>query len=616
MLRGLFCCQSRSRPTDYLLAVALLGIAVTAARADDALLRIHLDGVIAERTSEAGSFFAALSGEDSRSLLGLVRDIDRAAERDDIKGIVLIIEAPAMGFAQADELCQALQRFRASGKPVHCYAEFLSNISYMIASASSDITLADTSELAVMGLMIQSTYYKRMLERIGVNAQMLHCGAYKSASEPFTRTEPSPEAAANLEWLLDGLYGRWISLIAQGRGLSSTTVKALIDQAPLSVKESLAADLIDHVGSFQDFREMLHEKYGEDVVVRKSLREEDELALDFENPFFIFQMIAEEMAKQNEPRDPGIAIVHINGMITTGDSSDGLGGASAGSTTLRDAFETVLADDSIKAVVCRIDSPGGSALASDIMWQAQTRLAKKKPFVVSMGNVAASGGYYTAVAADRIFATPSTITASIGVVGGKLVWRELWEDHFGVDTSTFKRGRYADLMDMNRAWTHEEKERVHAMMYRIYDSFKDRIIESRGSRLKVPLESMAGGRVFTGEQALERGLIDELGGLRDAVAYASKKAGISADAPIYHFPEEKDPFMELAASLSGEEQDDEWEVGLGRSFTSFRTLRMLLPVIEELAPVRTRNMLNRLQQLEILQRERVGCFMPFDVIVR
>jgi len=585
------------------------------ARAQSKVLRLRFDGPVLEAPNEDIQMFSTLfGGADSRTLYQWVRMIERAASDDEIAGIAMIVEQPAMGFAQIEEIAQALKEFRETGKKIYCYMDYASNGSYALACAADHIMLAEFSQLGIVGLNAEASYYKGLLDKIGVKADLVHCGAYKSALEPFTRTEPSPEAADNLNWLLDGIFDSWISAIAEGRGLSPDKVKDLVDQAPLNAEIARENKLVDHVGSFADFRRLIHKEYGQDVEIVKKLGDDDALKFDFENPFAIFQMFSDMLDEQREPAKPGIALVYIDGGIVVGtNNSSPLGGSTAGSTTIRAAFQKALEDDSVKAIVVRVNSPGGSALASDIMWKIATRCAAEKPLVVSQGNVAGSGGYYVSIPGDVIFSDESTITASIGVVGGKFVWKELMEDKLGITTTQFKRGQHAGLMSMDRSWTEEERGYILNMMNEVYDQFKGRIMASRGDRLKKELDSMAAGRVFTGKQALELGLVDRIGGLSDAIDYAVEKAGLE-DYEVYTYPEAQD-FADILAKLMNEDTEDEWEIGLGARVGADPLFGGIVPFLQEVAPGKLRNLARALQTIVTMQEERVGCFMPFDIQV-
>ena len=601
-----------------LLTVAAVLLLPQAALADNKVLRLRFDGPVLEAPDESAQLLALFGGSQAKTLRDWVQTIEKATDDEEVAGIAMIVERPQFGFAQLEEVSRALATFRETGKKVYCYMDFASNGTYALACAADHISLAEHSELAIIGLHAEASFYKGLLDKIGVEADLMHCGAYKSALEPFTRTEPSPEAAENINWLLDGIYERWIGMIAEGRGLSAEQVKALVDRAPLPVEDALEHKLIDKVGSFADFKKMIHKQFGKDVEVVKKLGDDSGFEIDFNNPFALFQMIGELMDTSSEPAKPGIGLIYIQGLITVGkqESSPFLGTV-AGSTTIRAALEKARLDDNIKAVVIRVDSPGGSALASDIMWKAATRCAEEKLVVVSMGNVAGSGGYYVSIPGDTIFAEETTLTASIGVVGGKFIWSDLMENKLGITTTEFDRGNHAGLVSMNRPWNDDERAWITEYMNSVYEQFKDRIKQSRGDRIKGDLEDIAGGRVYTGQQALQRGLVDQIGGLSDAIEYTTKKIGLD-EYEVYILPEAKNPLEVIFAALTGEEAEDEWEISLRPRVTMMSNplLQAASPLLHNLAPQQLRNIARSLQNLVTLNKEHVGCFMPFDLTIR
>jgi len=611
--------MNRNSPSAWYLVGAILCLGFflpQPASAARKVLRVRLDGPIAEAPSPEKKLIAIFTGEEPRTLYEWLETIDRAARDREIAGIALIIEEPVMSFAQAEELSRALKAFRASGKPVYCYLDYANNLTYLLACAADHITLAETSELAITGLAASLSFYKGLLDKIGVQADLMRCGAYKSAVEPFTRTEPSKEFAENVNWLLDGLFERWLLLLAEGRKLGLDQIRAAVDQAPLSAQKALQMKLVDEVSSFADFKQRIRKEFGREVEVIKKVKKEDELELDFKSdPFAIFQLFSKFVEKAELPTRPGVGIVYIEGGIALGKNDEGFFGTIAGSSTIRAAFEKARREDKVKAIVIRVDSPGGSALASDIMWKAARRCGAEKPVIVSMGGVAGSGGYYVSIPGDVIFAEESTLTGSIGVLGGKLIWKNLMEDKLGITTTQFQRGEHALLLSPDRPWTDAERQWMQKYIEAVYEQFKGRVLESRGDRLKGDIESLAGGRVYTGRQAVERGLVDRIGGLRDAIAYAAEKAGLGSDYEVYTYPEPKDFFEQLFAQLLGQEQEDEFEItasGIDRD----PLCRALMPLVRQFDRQRAGAILRDLHNLLILQREHVGCFMPASLQLR
>lgn len=598
---------------------ALLALGCVAWMADPALaakrvLRIKLDGELHESPPQGLDLMELMGGNKPRTLRSVLDAVQKAADDREIAGMVLLVEQPRLSMAQVEELNRAFKAFRERGKHIHCYIDTASNSSYAIASAADRITLADFSSLDIMGLRAELSFYKGLLDKIGVQADMLHCGDYKTALEPFTRTAPSKENAEMVNWLLDGLYDRFVRMIAENRGLTPEQVKAAIDTAPLEAQQALKLKLVDAVASFADFKQSVEKEYGKDLELVKKYPEDEKLKFDFSNPFAMFQMFSKALEEAQDEGKPGIALVYIDGGIMLGRNEPDFlsGGTSAGSTTIRRAFEKARTDENVKAVVVRVNSPGGSALASDIMWEAATRCAKEKPLIVSMGGVAGSGGYYVSIPADTIFAEETTITGSIGVVGGKLVTHGLFDEKLGITTTEFERGKRAGLFSTNRPWTEEERQFMAGYMNSIYEQFKGRVKQSRGDRIKGELEPLAGGRVYTGKQALERGLVDKIGGLADALQYARQKAGLMKDCQVYVLPKPIE-LGDILKELMGEETDKGWEADAATPLVRSPLLPLVNPLLQGLPPAATEKVMRGLRNLMILDQERVGMFMPFEL---
>lgn len=607
-----------SRAFRWMVFAGVLALLPQAALAQKKVLRLRFDGPLLEAPRGEMDLSALFGREKARTLHQCVSTIQKAATDRDIAGMVMIVESPTLSFAQIEEVTAALKAFRASGKKIYCYLDYAGNGDYALACAADHITLAEYSELTIAGLHAEVSFYKGLLDKIGVEAEMLHCGDYKAALEPYTRTEPSKAFAENINWLLDGIYDRWINLMAEGRRLKPDEMKAVVDAAPVDAKTALEKKLVDAVAPFTEFKRMIQKEFGKDVRIVKKYDDPDGLKLDFENPFALFQMLGEMIEKASEPTKPGVGLIVIEGGIVMGRSEPDFmsGGSSAGSSTLRAAFEKARTDDGIKAVVVRVNSPGGSALASDIIWEAATRCAREKPVIVSMGAVAGSGGYYVSIPADTIFADETTVTASIGVVGGKMVWNGLFEGKLGITTTEFSRGKRAALMSANRKWTPEERSVIEKYMNDVYDQFKTRIKTSRGDRLKGNLDDMAAGRVFTGKQALERGLVDKIGGLSDALAFARSKASLPADCPVHAIPKPKG-IGDIFKMLAGEEGEDEYEIAAAsHRYAVDPIVRAALPLLDQFVPEKVRDLMAGLRNLMIIDQERVGCFMPFTLSPR
>ena len=427
------------------------------------------------------------------------------------------------------------------------------------------------------------------------------------------REGPSAEAEKMQNWLLDSMFETQLDLIAKGRKADAAKVREWIDNGPYSAEKAKAAGLIDAVEFKQDFEATLKLKFGHDLVFDRKYGKKKTPKLDLSSPFAIFKLFG-DMAADTQKKKGGksaVGIVHVDGAIAIGGgtvSPFGVGGAS--STAIRKALNDAANDDSVKAVVLRVDSPGGSAVASEIILDATRRVKAKKPFVVSMGDVAGSGGYYVACASDVIFADESTITGSIGVVSGKLVTSGAWKK-IGITFKSYKRGENAGMLASDAPFSKTERERMQGYMDDIYDVFKGHVEAIRGKKLKKPIDELAGGRVYTGRQALELGLVDKIGTLEDAIRHVAREAKLS-DYDVREIPEPKSVIERILEEASGNKEEN----------TDLRTLRLpvggrydslvdlAMPYIRNLDPERVRVVKQALQRLQLIQQEGVVLMMP------
>ncbi|HHK40980.1 MAG TPA: signal peptide peptidase SppA, partial [Planctomycetaceae bacterium] len=524
--------------------------------------------------------------------------------------------------AQAEELRAAMARVRRRGKPVYAHGDSLGMRDYVLACGANRISVVPTGDIQIMGLYGESLYLRGLFDLLGIEPDFTTCGDYKSAAEMFTRYGPSEPARRNREWLMDSLYDTMVAQIAQGRGVSETMVKRWIDEGLYTAERAEKAGVIDAVEHRQDFVSFLKKTHGEDVRLDLRYGKKAKKEVDFSSPFGLLKFYAELLAPKKERSSrSSIAIVYVDGPIVPGSSSGGfLFGPerAAYSTPIRKALDRAAEDDSIKAVVLRIDSPGGSAVASEIILDATRRVKAKKPFVVSMGDVAGSGGYYVACAADTIYADRSTITASIGVVSGKLATKAMWR-RFGVHFEATSRGRRAGMLLSSEPFTDGEKEQLQAWMNEVYEVFQGHVRASRGDRLKKDLAELAGGRVFTGAQAHKLGLVDRLGTLHDAIGYAAQLAKLEEGSYDVRVLPKPKSFFEV---LFGEDLDEEKELELhmARPEVGSRLLEIWkrrdpaaarwLAGLQATDPARFAAVCEALRQVELFQSERVLLTMP------
>ena len=472
-----------------------------------------------------GSFHLFGQLQPDRTLSGWLRRLARARQDDDIEAVAIEIDSPRMNWAQAQELADAVERLNRE-KPVHTHITSGGQLELIVASAGREVAMEPAGTLYLIGLGMEMMFFRGTMDLLGIKPEIVQIGRFKGAAEPFTHTQPSAEFAEASRWLLDDLYAQLCEQIARQRGLEASQVAEAIDAGPLSAQAARDFGLVDRLIPKADWEERLKESLSEGprpVILRHGYALRKSPSVDFSNPFAVLRFLARG-ADREEIKDPTVAIVHADGLITSSRSGEGLFGQPlAGAKTLGRIFKELAEDPRVKAVVFRVDSPGGSALASELIYQSVERCARVKPVVTSIGQMAASGGYYIAVGGQTIVADPAAMIGSIGVVGGKLAISGLLEK-LGITTYSLTRGRHAGLW-MSHPWTQEEEQTVRNLAQRTYDLFVRRVAESRAGRV-ANVADIAEGRLFTARQAQERGMIDRIGGLREAVAVAIEAAGI------------------------------------------------------------------------------------------
>ena len=563
---------------------------------------------------------AIFGGEKGVSLKDLVAHIRKAADDPNVKAVVFTAEGGSLGLAQVEEVRQAIQHLRAQGKDVYAHCDSVGMREMALLGGVTRFSVVPTGDIWVTGLFGEAPYLRGLLDKIGVEPDFLTCGAYKSAGEIFMRAAPSPEADAMQNWLMDGIYQSLVNMIAQNRKADESKVRGWIDNGPYTAKKAKELGMIDAVEYREDFEKMLKGKYGADVKFDKKYGEEKQKQLDLSSPMAIFKLWGEAMGGGKKKADdkPAVAVVYVDGGIIAGKSeSSPLTGKIAGSTDIRRALDEVANDDSVKAVVLRVDSPGGSATGSEIILEATKRVKAKKPLVVSMGNVAGSGGYYVACGSDTIFADENTITGSIGVVAGKFYTNPMWEK-VGITFKPYKRGKNAGILSTGETWTPEQKQKMQSWMDEIYDVFKNHVTTIRGDRLKKPIDELAGGRVYTGKQALELGLVDKLGTLSDAVAHVANEAKLEDGSyEVRVHPKPKNFVEELIAELTGggDDENDSKYLSVARhaQLSQGALVDAALPYLNQLDPARVGVIVRALRNLEIMQDE--GCVLAMPEIV-
>ncbi len=580
-----------------------------------AIAVFSLDGPLVESPRSDDFLFGSLGSE---SLHDLLERMERAKDDRRVRAVVLLIGDSGLGLAQVEEVRRVLDDIKAAGKEVYAHAESLSLASYALACGASRLSVVPTADLWIVGLYSESPYLRGLLDKIGVKPDFLACGAYKSAAEIFMRTGPSPEAEAMQNWLMDSLFATSVDLIASGRRVPAEKVRAWIDGGPYTAAKALQSGMIDAVEFRQDFMAELKKKFGENAKFLVRYGKSKDAEIDLSSPLGVFKLWADMLQRSPKKKatKDAVALVYVDGPILPGKGSPTLFGSDrmAYSTPIRKALDQAAEDPAIKAVVLRVDSPGGSATASEIILDATKRVKAKKPFAVSMGSVAGSGGYYVACGGGTVFADASTITGSIGVVGGKFATTEMW-NRLGVAWKSYRRGASAGILATDGVFTPEERAKFQAWMDEIYQVFQGHVAAARGDRLKKKLEELAGGRVFTGQQAFELGLVDKIGSLREAIRHVAEQAKLK-NYEVRVLPRPKNFLEALLEDLEAKESEAETISLTALIALRYRTLRdALWPQLQTFEPQRLAAIQTALVRLSLIQEQRAVLMMPETVIL-
>ena len=481
----------------------------------------------APETIDSGTLFHLSAAQ---SYTGLVRDLERAASEDKIRGLFVRLGGASFDLAESEELSALLSKVRAKGKPVVCHAHELNNSSALLTERGcSKIWLSPAGEVSTIGIAAQMVYLHGIFEKLKVDVDFIHMGKFKSGAEPLTREGPSEEARTSLVETLAAIRAAWLTESNESR--KNDALPTALEHGPWSSGEARERGLIDEIG-FESEALDAAKKAAKVTASEVTFgpRAKSGGGLDIGDLVRVLSGGGNSSSSK-----PHIAVVPAEGAITMEPG----GPLQQGGITARALGKTLRRmqkDESVKAVVLRIDSPGGSPLASDLIWHEMMELRKRKPIIVSVGNMAASGGYYIACAGQRIFAERTSIVGSIGVFGGKINVAPALEQ-FGIHAETFAASPEAGAAQRAAfnspltAWDDPTRERVRAQMQSIYDLFIARVAHGRHMEVE-KVRASAEGHIWSGDQGLERGLIDELGGLSEAIAAARKAGSLDADAPV------------------------------------------------------------------------------------
>jgi protease-4 len=468
---------------------------------------------------------AALMSMRKPRLSDVLAGLKRARQDPRVKGLVVKISGHPIGLATVQELRQAVVHFRASGKQTVAFAETFGEfgtgtVPYYLATAFERVYLQPSGDVGLTGVIMEARFVKRALDKLGIDYQIGQRHEYKTAANTFNQDHMTEAHRESVARIVASVTEQIVAGIADGRRLDPGKVRELIDRGPFIGAEALEAGLVDGLAYRDEVYDEVKRSAGENAILLYVSRYHR----------------ASAVKKLPHPTADGIALIHGSGTIRTGRSGRSpLGGGGAmGSDTISAALRAARRDEHVKAVVFRVDSPGGSYVASDTVWREVVLTRKVKPVIVSMGDVAASGGYFVSMAADVIVAQPGTLTGSIGVLGGKPVMSELLEK-LGITTDEVAEGANAGIFSTSRGFSPEQWERINAWLDRIYDDFVGKVAQAR-NLTRERAHELARGRVWTGADARDGGLVDELGGLEDALLLARKRTGLAEDAPVRVYP--------------------------------------------------------------------------------
>jgi len=549
----------------FLLIIITVGIIVSAVSAgkndtviipEKTILMLTLDQPVSDRSSDNPFAHMNFTRPDVSTQLGLndiINSLKKAKSDSKVKGIYLELGDVPSGQATIEEIRNALIDFKKSGKFIVSYAEVFTQKSYYLASVSDKIYLNPAGDMEFKGMVGQVMFFKGLLDKIDVEAQVIRHGKFKSAIEPFTLDKMSEPNKVQTLTFISGMWNHLLDGISASRKISVDDLNAIANEYKIqSPQDAVNLKMVDKL-LYKD--EVLDEL--KNRVAAKKIKD---------IKFMKLGKYAKAPEADKKSSDDKIAVIYATGDIVSGDGD----GETIGSEGISKAIRKARLDDNVKAIVLRVNSPGGSALASDIIWREMLLAKKAKPVVVSMGNVAASGGYYIACAADKIFAYPNTITGSIGVFGIIPNMKEMFNKNLGITFDEVKTNPYADYIPVTRPMSDGEKKIITHDIENIYSTFTKHVSEGRKMTV-AQIDSIGQGRVWSGVDAKRIGLVDEFGGLTDAINEAAKLAKLK-DYNTMELPEQKDTFEQLMETFSGDKSSVFLKNELGSAYPYFSYL--------------------------------------------
>lgn len=514
----------------------------------NSVLKIDLNSTITETSTKDDPFTEILGNSDPKIGLTQIKEaIANAALDPNIKGISIKLENPMAGFAALEEVRSALIDFKKSGKFVNTYAEIMTEKAIYLASVADKSYINPAGGIEFNGLDSEVTFLKGMFDKLGVKPVIFRVGEFKSAVEPYFLKQMSPESKMQVSSYLNSIADRIYGQIAESKKMTRAEIDEILNKALIqSPADAVKYKILTNVGYEDEY----------EASIKKELGVKDSGKISYVKLGAYAK--AKKFVKEGS-RDNRIAVIVAEGEIFSGEGENG----SIGSESFLKEIRKARKDKKIKAIVLRINSPGGSALASDVMWREIELTKKVKPVIASMGNVAASGGYYMAMGCDTIVAQPSTITGSIGIFGMLFNAQDLLNNKLGLTFDGVKTHEFADSPALTREMSDAEKMMIQNMVNRGYETFTSKAAMGRHMPID-KLKAIAGGRVWTGAQAKENGLVDVLGGIDDAIAIAAKKVKLKAgDYQVKYYPYPKSDFEQIMSKINKSQEDAKVKEYLG-----------------------------------------------------
>lgn len=528
---------------------------------ENTILTLSLDKEITDRKPAnpfAGFDWFSMEGPKLIGLNDILENLRKAADDPKVKGILLESSSTLGGMATSEEVRNALITFRESGKFIIAYADSYSQRGYYLATAADEIYMQPEGGIELKGLMTDVIFFKKMLDKIDVEAQIIRHGKYKSAVEPFILDKMSPENREQTQQFVGSIWQNIAGGIAQSRNIEGPRFSMITDSLlAMCPANALRNGLLNGLVYRDEIDNILSGRMGLDSAATVNY-------LDFESYFD-----APEPVKKKIDRSQRIAVVYATGEIGEEEGDE----TSIGTRNITDALKKAREDKKVKAVVLRVNSPGGSALTSDLIWREVELTRKEKPVVASFGDVAASGGYYIACNATKIYAMPNTITGSIGVFGMIPNAQKLLNERLGITFDPVKTNANSEFAGINRPLTPYQKDVIQKSIEQVYETFTSHVAAGRGMT-QARVDSIGQGRVWSGVDAMKLGLIDEFGGLKEAIAEAAIIAGLDS-YKVVELPEAKDPFTEIINQITGKKSDAMLKSELGIYYRQLVMLRTL-----------------------------------------